>query len=357
MSPTRLGKNRVLGHDEGRYRRYRALLAPGTPLREGLERIRAGGTGALVVLGSNRAVEEVSTGGFTVNADFTPTALRELAKMDGGIVVDDELHTIIKAGVHFTPAGELPTIETGTRHRTADRIALQTNVPVVTVSAAMSTIALFMAGLRYPIESTDQILVRADQALATLQRYRDRLDQQTRQLNGLEIDHAVTVGDVVKTVQPLGLLRRLAEELEGYVEALGIDGRLLSLQLFEITGGIDQLATLLEVDYRSETHPDFQLDQMRHLPTGDLLDAAEVANAIGFGDDLDEHLEPLGYRLVSQTAQMTTEMAGRLLNHFGSLHAMFGANRAELAEVPGIGPARARAIRDGLARMSDSLNR
>lgn len=348
----------MLGHDEERYRRYRALLAPGTPLREGLERIRAGRTGALVVLGSNAVIEQISSGGFTVNTDFTPTALRELAKMDGGIVVDHDLSSIISAGVHFTPSAELPTIETGTRHRTADRIALQSNVPVVTVSAAMSTIALFMAGLRYPIESSEQILVRAEQAVATMSRYRDRLEATTRQLSGLEIDAMVTVGDLVRTVQPLAMMRRLAQEVESHVEALGVDGRLLQLQLFELTHGVDQLATLLELDYRPSEDAHFRLDVLRHLPTGDLLDPVTLATAIGFeSGDLDQHLTCRGYRLVSQSAQMSTAMATALLNHFGSIQAIFGASAAELGSVPGIGTARGRAIRDGLARLTESVGR
>ena len=346
-----------LGHDEERYRRYRALLAPGTPLREGLERIRAGHTGALIVLGTNLVVEQVSTGGFTVNTDFTPTALRELAKMDGGIVVDDDLTTIISAGVHFSPSASLPTVETGTRHRTADRVALQSNVPVVTVSAAMSVIALFMAGLRYPIESSEQILVRAEQAVATLSRYRERLDSVTRELSGLEMDDLVTVGDLVQAVQPLAMVRRLAEELEGHVEALGVDGRLLQLQMYELTQGIDQLATLLELDYRDAGAERFTLDVLRHLPTGDLLDPVTVASAIGLTSaDLDTHLRAHGYRIVSQSAQMSTTTAGRLLEHFGSLQAVFAASGSELAAVPGVGTARARAIRDGLARISDSVS-
>lgn len=351
-----MNKQRVLGHDEERYRRYRALLAPGTPLREGLERIRAGHTGALVVLGRNQVVDQISTGGFNVNTDFTPTALRELAKMDGGIVVTDDLSVIISAGVHFTPSGSLPTIETGTRHRTADRIALQSNMPVVTVSAAMASIALFMAGLRYPIESSEQILVRAEQAVATLSRYRDRLDAATRELSGLEIDSLVTVGDLVQAVQPLAMVRRLAEELEGHVEALGVDGRLLQLQLFDLTQGIDQLATLLEFDYRNSDDERFTLDVLRHLPTGDLLDPVTIASAIGFtAGDLDEHLDSRGYRMVSQSAQMSTAQAGRLLTHFGSLQGVFGASSSELAAVPGVGAARARAIRDGLARLSETV--
>lgn len=347
-----------LGHDEERYRRYRALLAPGTPLREGLERIRAGHTGALIVLGTNPVVEQVSTGGFTVNTDFTPTALRELAKMDGGIVVDDDLTTIISAGVHFSPSASLPTVETGTRHRTADRVALQSNVPVVTVSAAMSVIALFMAGLRYPIESSEQILVRAEQAVATLSRYRERLDSVTRELSGLEMDDLVTVGDLVQAVQPLAMVRRLAEELEGHVEALGVDGRLLQLQLYDLTHGIDQLATLIELDYRAEGDERFSLDVLRHLPAGDILDPVSVATAIGFiSGNLDQHLNCRGYRVVSQSAHMTTSLAGRLLEHFGSLQGVLAASSSQLAAVPEVGAARARAIRDGLARLTETAGR
>ena len=352
-----MGVSKDLGHDEERYRRYRALLAPGTPLRDGLERIRAGRTGGLIVLGTNPVIEQISTGGFTVNTDFTPTALRELAKMDGGIIVDDDLSTIVSAGVHFSPSASLPTIETGTRHRTADRIALQSNIPVVTVSAAMASIALFMAGLRYPIESSDQILVRAEQAVATLSRYRERLDSVTRELSALEIDDLVTVGDLVRAVQPLAMVRRLSEELEGHVEALGVDGRLLQLQMFELTQGIDQLATLLELDYREPGAERLALDVLRHLPTGDLLDPVTVANAIGFtSGNLDDHISAHGYRIVSQSAQMSTATADRLLEHIGSLQAVFAASRTDLAAVPGVGTARARAIRDGLARISDSID-
>lgn len=353
-----MSRPRLLGHDEERYRRYRALLAPGTPLREGLERIRAGRTGALVVLGRNPVIDQISTGGFTVNTDFTPTALRELAKMDGGIVVDAQLTTIISAGVHFTPSAELPTIETGTRHRTADRIALQANIPVVTVSQAMSSIALFMAGLRYAIESSEQILVRAEQAVATLSRYRERLESSTGQLSKLEIDSLVTVGDLVKAVQPLAMVRRLAQELEGHVEALGVDGRLLQLQLYDLTHGIDQLATLLELDYRTEGDERFSLDVLSHLPAGDILDPVSVATAIGFSaGNLDQHLNCQGYRVVSQSAQMTTSQAGRLLEHFGSLQEVLAASSSALAAVPSVGHARARAIRDGLARIAEAAGR
>ena len=350
----------ALGHDEERFRHYRALLAPGTPLRDGLDRIVSGRTGALVVLGNNAAVKELSTGGFTVNTPFTPTALRELAKMDGGIVVSDHIETIVAAGVHFVPSGEVPTIETGTRHRTADRIAQQAHVPVVTVSAAMGTIALFMEGLRYPIEQSSAIMLQADQALSTLARYRERLTEEMRTLSALELEDLVTLRDVIGAAQRVEMLRRLANEIEGYVEALGVEGRLLQLQMFELTSGVDQIATLLEYDYRPEgaERSSFSIDNLRHLGTGDLLDAHTVASTIGFGNAaLDSHVVTRGFRQMSNATQMSGPMAARLIEHFGSLSSLMGASMNDLMEVEGIGEARARSLRDGFARLSDQALR
>lgn len=339
--------------DAERFRRYRALLAPGTPLRDGLDRIVHGRTGALVVLGNNKVLDKVSTGGFTVTTDFTPTALRELAKLDGGIVVTEDLSLILRAGVHFVPDGAIPTIETGTRHRTADRLSQQVHLPVVTVSASMGTIALFLDGLRYPIESSSQIMVLADQALATLARYRDRLDDETRSLTAAEIDDVVTVRTFAGVAQRVEMVRRLAEELESYVEALGVDGRLLQLQLYELTAGVDQIGSLLEIDYRPPDATRFALDDLRQLSTGELLDAATLAGAIGFppGIGLDDRLHPRGYRLLSQAVQLPSSLIARLLDHFGSLQALFTASMSDLIQVDGVGDARARAIRDGLAKV------
>jgi diadenylate cyclase len=337
-----------------RFRQYRTLLAPGTPLRDGLERIVNGRTGALVVLGDNVIVDQISTGGFTIDTEFTPTALRELAKMDGGIVVSADLDRILRAGVHFVPSGSIETIETGTRHRTADRIAQQAHVPVATVSASMSTIALFLEGMRYPIEPSNQIMVRADQALATLSRYRDRLTADTRYLTGLEIGDLVMLRDLVRVGQRVEMTRRLAEELEGYVEALGVDGRLLQLQLFELTAGVDETATLLETDYATDGRPGPSLTELDRLPTGELLDPASVASALGFeGTPLDTHLRARGYRLINQAAQLENALATRLLSRVESIQELFDFSVDDLMAIDGIDDKHARALRDGLARLAE----
>lgn len=343
---------------QARLRRYQALLAPGTPLREGLERILHGRTGALVVLGSNRAVRKVSTGGFDLDVQFTPTALRELAKMDGGIVLSSDFERILAAGVHFVPDGDVPTVETGTRHRTADRIAQQTGMPVVTVSASMSTIALFLDGQRHLIERSEQILSRANQALATLTRYRQRLAESARALSVVEVQDQVTVRDVALVAQRLEMIRRLDLELRAYVAALGVDGRLLEMQLYELMLGVDDLGTLLELDYRPDDAAEmgFRITALADLGSTELLDAGMVARTMGFGEGyhLETRLVPRGHRQVAAMPRIPAGLARRLVEHFGTLQALFGARTADLMEVEGIGEQRARTLREGLVRLAES---
>nr|WP_239579266.1 DNA integrity scanning diadenylate cyclase DisA [Microlunatus panaciterrae] len=334
-----------------------AQLAPGTPLREGFERILRGRTGALVVLGHNRQVEQLSTGGFQLDVAYTPTSLRELAKMDGAIIIDSNTDRIVRAGVHLMPDASIATEETGTRHRTADRVARQTNLPVVSVSASMSTIALFIDNRRHLVEHSEQILSRANQALQTLERYRARLWEVTNRLSSLEVQDQVTVKDFTLVAQRLEMVRRLDRELAGYVVELGTDGRLLTLQLHELGAGIDDLRDLLELDYRpaDESVP-FGFAALQSLSTTELLEPLSVARAVGFAanEHLDSRITTRGYRQLAQINRLPSAFGNRLIEHFGSLQALFGASSAELQEVDGVGESRARIIRDGLVRLAES---
>ena len=332
-------------------------MAPGTPLREAFERILRGRTGALVVLGRTREVADLSTGGFELDVPFSPTALRELAKMDGAILLDADTDQILRAGVHLMPEASIDTVETGTRHRTADRVARQTGVPVVSVSASMSTITLYIDGHRHTVERSADILSRADQALQTMERYRTRLSQVIRRLSALEVEDQVTVRDLALVTQRLEMIRRLDIELAGYVVELGTDGRLLDLQLGELAAGTTDLPELLELDYRPDTSTEsFGVAGLEPLTTAELLEPLTVARAIGFGpgDHLDTKITARGYRQLAQINRLPPSFGGRLIEHFGSLQAMFGASTADLQEVDGVGEGRARVIRDGLTRLAET---
>ncbi len=241
-----------------RLRATLASIAPGTTLRDGLERILRGRTGALLVLGSDKVVDSISTGGFFLDVPFTATGLRELAKMDGALVLDRDASRILHAAVHLMPDPGIHSEETGTRHRTADRVARQTGFPVISVSQSMQIIAVYVGEIRYVLEDSGQILSRANQALATLERYKMRLDEVSSTLSALEIEDLVTTRDVAVVAQRLEMVTRIAREIEDYVLELGSDGRLLSLQLDELVTGVDIERELVIRDYLPEQPPQAQ---------------------------------------------------------------------------------------------------
>lgn len=273
---------------DGLMRASLSAVAPGTALRDGLERILRGNTGGLIVLGSDKTVEAMCTGGFILDVEFTATRLRELCKLDGGIVVSSDLSKILRAGVQLVPDPNIPTEETGTRHRTADRVSKQVAFPVVSVSQSMRLIALYVDGQRRVLEDSAAILSRANQALATLERYKLRLDEVAGTLSALEIEDLVTVRDVSAVVQRLEMVRLIATEIAEYVVELGTDGRLLALQLEELIAGVEPERELVVRDYvpeptakRSRT-VDEALAELDALSHAELLELPTVARALGY---------------------------------------------------------------------------
>ena len=337
-----------------------AAVAPGTSLREGLERILRGRTGALIVLGQDKVVEALSTGGFALDVPFTATGLRELAKMDGAIILDSGAQRILQAAVHLMPDPSIPTDESGTRHRTADRVARQTGLPVISVSASMHIIALYLDGTRHVLEDAGAIIGRANQAIATLERYRSRLDEVSDALSALEIEDLVTVRDVAAVAQRLEMVSRIAAEIDQYVLELGTDGRLLALQLEELISGVDAERELVIRDYmpsgRRGRAVSTVLQDLADIDSTELVDLTSVATAlrIGAGDSLDHPLAPRGYRLLARVPRLPQTVIDRLIDHFGTLQKLLAASIDDLQTVEGVGDLRARGVRDGLSRLAES---
>ncbi len=338
-------------------------VAPGTELRDGLERILRGRTGALIVLGHDRSVEVLCTGGFPLDIDFTSTRLRELAKMDGAVVIDSTSSRIVRAATQLVPEPTIPTSETGTRHRTADRVAKQTGFPVISVSKSMHIIALYLRGRRYVLEDPAAILSRANQALATLERYKQRLDEVSRSLSALEIEDLVTVREVCATLQRLEMVRHIASEIRAYLLEMGTDGRLVALQLSELVAGVESDRELVVRDYlpqrkgRKRLTAKETLEALDLISPTDLLELASVARALGYPastDGLEANVSARGHRLLSRVPRVPEVVRDRLVDHFGSLQALLGASVDDLQQVEGIGENRARYIREGLSRLAES---
>ncbi len=337
-----------------------AAVAPGMPLREGLDRILQAGKGALIVVGDGPDVLQICSGGFLLDAEFSPQRLAELAKMDGAIVLAPDASRIARANVHLVPDPSVPTNETGTRHRTAERVARFVDVPVLSVSEDMNVITLYRDGQKHTFDTIARLFSRANQALSTLERYRSRLDAVSVALNVLELEDGVTARDVVQVLQRLEMVRRIAEEIDGYVVELGTDGRLLLLQLGELMGGVQDDRRAVLRDYVDAAHgwnPEKALVALSLLPADGLLDPKAVARSVRLvrsGEDIDGPVQPRGYRLLTRIPRLGDGLVVRIVDRFGSLQKVLRASTDELCAVEGIGEARAASIRDGLDRISET---
>jgi len=337
-----------------------ATVAPGTWLRDGLERILRGNTGALIVLGWDRIVESLCTGGFPLDVEFSATRLRELCKMDGAVVLSTAGDKIVYAATHLMPDPAIATDESGTRHRTAQRVARQTGHPVISVSQSMRIISLYVGDRRYVLESSGELLSRANQAIATLERYKARLDEVSNSLSALEIEDLVTVRDAAIVSQRLEMVRRIADEVTGQVVELGTDGRLLALQLDELMAGVDADRELIARDYvplgRRARSAEAVLRDMAELSAVDLLALTQVARAMGLPstpEGQESAVSPRGYRLLSRVPRIPPAILDRVVEHFGGLQKLLAASAEDLQVVDGVGETRARAVREGISRLAE----
>ena len=335
------------------------LVAPGTALREGIERVIQGRMGALIVIGAGPDVLAVCSGGFLLDAEFSPQRLSELAKMDGAIIVTSDCARVVRANVHLVPDPNIPTSETGTRHRTAERVARQIPVPVITVSEDRTEVAIHVGGLKRAIEPTPRVMARADQALQILERYKARLDAVSASLSALEIEDLVTLRDVATVLQRAEMVRRIADEIAGYVVELGSDGRLVMLQLDELVGGVEDDRRLVAKDYMRSS-PGWELPdvmrRLRELDDESLLELHEVVGVLQSGPavGLDAAMQPRGFRILHRIPRLPEIVADHVVERFGNLQKIMRANENDLVQVEGVGDARARAIKDGLARLAET---
>lgn len=329
-------------------------IAPGTAMREGLERIQRSHTGALIVLGHTAEVERICSGGFRLDEEFSASRLRELCKMDGAVVIDTADWHLRRANVQLVPDSTTPTEESGMRHRAAERTARQTGVPVLSVSASMQVISIYVGGLHYTVEEPETLLARANLAVDTLDRYSQRLDEVMATLNVMELRDSATLRDVATVLQRMEMIRRITSEINGYLEELGSEGRLLALQVDDLVRGSAAERSLVIRDYVREAGGERRADAgLRALGGEQLVNLVRVARVLGTDPedeiDLDRRVEPRGVRALSLVPHLEWSSIAQISQRWGSLSQVRRASADELAQVPGVGARRARLILDTLA--------
>ena len=337
-------------------------VAPGTELREAVDRILQEGSGALIVVGDIDELKPIMSGGFNIGCMFTAPRLFELAKMDGGVMLSKDLRYIHSSNVHLVPDPSVPTHEAGMRHRTAERVARQTDAFVLAISEKMNTVSIYVKDEHFTLESIPLVLAKADQALQTLGRYRLRLDKEFNHLNTLEIGDMVTLRDVVKVVEQTEMVVRMADEVGFLCSELGKDGRLVSLQLHELVSGVEAARRMLIKDYyvpRDGRGPDETLHDLGALSGDELADDTVIVKSLGYRGSMEamnKVVRPRGYRVLSMMIpRVPANVVEKVVARFDNLKNIMRASPALLDEVDGVGERRALAIKEGLDRIAESI--
>jgi diadenylate cyclase len=335
------------------------MVAPGTALREGIDNILHARTGGLLVVGEVEDLSFLFSGGLKLDVDYTPPLLFQLAKMDGAIVLNANATKIATANTQLIPDPTILSLETGTRERTAERVSKQTQSLVVAISQRREVVSLYVDGAKYILEDIPVVLAKANQALATLDKYRTRLDQVSTRLTALEFEGGATLHDVLTVLQRAELVTRMAVEIERYIVELGTEGRLIEMQLEETMVGVAADKAALVHDYLAVNSDDdfaVSLDQIGRLPHPDLLDFGRLSEVLGYDrklNTLDYPVSPRGYRILGRIPRLPRLVVSHIVRDFGGLDEMLAATDAELEAVEGVGEIRAKDIREGLRRLQE----
>lgn len=337
------------------------LIAPGTALREGLENILKAKTGALIIIGDSKEVMEIVDGGFNINEEYTSSRLYELAKMDGAIVLSEDLKRILFANAQIIPASSIPTKETGTRHRTAERTAKQTGKLVISISQRRNIITVFKGNFRYTIEDTSKIITKANQALQILEKYKKVFDSKLNILNEYEFNDIVTLDNVITCIQRAEMVMKVVDEVKKRIYELGEDGRLVKMQLEELVGGLEEEELLIIKDYiavKNKTTAEEVLEQVRNKNSVGIIDSNIIAKSLGY-ENFENYEEiavyPKGYRILNKIPKVPANIVENLVKYFKSFQHILLAEIEELDKVDGIGEVRAMTIKQSLKRMQEQF--
>jgi diadenylate cyclase len=335
------------------------VVAPGGALREGIDSIVHARTGGLLVVSDLDEISHMLSGGLRLDVDYTPAMLYQVAKMDGAIVLNAEATKIAWANVQLMPDPTILSSETGTRHRTAERVSKQTDALVIAISQRRDVVSLYVEGTKYKLQDIPAVLAKANQGLATLEKYRERLDQISLRLTQLEFEGRAVLHDALSALQRAELVTRMAVEVERYIVELGTEGRLIEMQLEETMVGVAADKAALVRDYSvedSEQSLAAVLQALSRLPHEDVLDFGRLAELLGYDrklNTLDFPVSPRGYRILGHVPRIPKLVVQKITHELGGLEEVLRASDADLAAVDGVGPLRAKDIREGLRRLQE----
>jgi diadenylate cyclase len=342
------------------YRDALLMVSPGTPIREAIFAILQSGNGALLCIGDTKVLADLSEGGVELNATYTPQLLYELCKMDGAIILNEDGQKIVYANRFLKPDDTIPTDETGTRHRAAERLAKQANCLVIAVSERRGSVTLYVNDRKHVLDNIATLLNKATQAVQTLEKYINALTTAASDLSAREFEDMVTIFDVCKAVQRIEMVRRIAHEIEPYILELGTEGRLIKMQLQELIIPLEDAELVIKDYFRGKPGVTYATvrERIGEISADDLLNLDNISQAMGYGASMkavDMYLTPRGYRMLTLTRRLTPQIIENLVARFNSFQQIMRAPKEELCEVEGVGEVLAERIRLSLNSLRNQL--
>ena len=324
-------------------------LLPGQPLRVGVDLIADKNSGALIVIGTSNKLEKISSGGINlIDCRYSPEMLSELSKMDGAIIVSNDVTKILKANVHLNPSDSLSTSQTGTRHRTAERTAEETDLTVITVSEESSLVKVFNNAGTTELEEPSVTLGRVNESLQSVDRMRRRFDDAVAELGELEIENSLTNQEVLEVIQRGELLTRLAKQVRTEALKLGGEAGLILIQIDSFESGVKNTFNLVLKDhlpskkYRNISKAVEEISQLSYEELNNIDFLGSVLSKL----PLDDLSIAKGYRVLARLPNLPENLHDSLVQKFKTLPKLLTSSPENLYSVEGIGRSRAQQLRD-----------
>ncbi|WP_156299690.1 DNA integrity scanning diadenylate cyclase DisA [Streptobacillus canis] len=332
----------MIGKDEEKvYEQIFKIVAPGQPLRVAIEKIQEASLGGLIILASLEDMEEYVDGGFRLDTTFTPQKVYELAKMDGAVLISEDLKIIHGANIQLQPDKNIETSESGTRHRTADRIAKLTGNTVITISERRKRITVYKGNFKHTLELIGDLLIKSSQAIMSLEKYAVSVNKYMENLTISEFENTVLLEEVIAGLRHFYLMFTMDKEVRQYIMELGTEGRLVELQHHEIMANQKNNLINFIKDYsRKNKNSEKMFTDLMELSKDDIRDDIKLAKVLGYDlkqDLIDENLFPRGYRILSTANKLTKKDVENLVENFKNLGDILNANYDEIYSIKGMG--------------------
>jgi diadenylate cyclase len=285
--------------------------------------------------------------------------------MDGAVIIAEDASKILYANVQLVPNPDIPTSETGMRHRNAERFAKQTGRPAIAISRRRAIISVYWGGFHYVLNDINLLYTKLNQGLKALEKYSESYLKALNSLETLEIERMVTMFDVCKTIEKAVRTQMIANEIDPYILETGNDGRLILMQKDEMLRELIETIELLILDYyNSETALEEQklkevYSKFFQMSEKDLADYTKIASVLSYRIDgliTEFAAVPKGFRLLRKIPKIPMSVIYNLVRNFSNLYGIESATADELKEVDGIGEARKRAIIVGFESLRKKVN-